>query len=239
MENCEERLVRRLGAAGCPLLEDSEDRICSSRGEVVLEQVGGVTENSVFTLDCGHGAGYILHTVVTNRLDRSLGIRAWSLEPPWEAQQSWWLAEPENSGQRGALYRFSGTSALEFPTEMVINHRVDSRGRLRRGDILEGVLLRVSLTDIPNRFQHGAQVEMTLSMIDQMGHKFSLSVSLWVDRSATLNRRPTRRSRRSLIDELGPELSPQCEGLDARIVPIKGNASSQGKFQPRQRPASP
>ncbi len=194
-------LVRRLIAAGCPL--DIKGGVLGSSHVsphgLLIDQVGSVTESKVFDLDCP-GTGYILALEIASNVPGLLVIRYITLEPPWQDPQFYWLPDPADSRTEKDPYVIPGTGGLEYPRELVINHRTSRRGRLKHGDILDGLLLGMGFESIPDCFRHGDMVEATLCIVDQLGRRYSSEVSLWVDRSAQLFRRPPKRPRRRLFE---------------------------------------
>ena len=214
MRNCpcmvQPDLVRRLIAAGCPLdiKQGVLDKPDTPPPSLLIHQVGGVVGTKAFDLDCS-GTGYILDLEIASNAPGLVAIRCFTLELPWQDPRFCWLPDPADRRTEKHPYVFPGTNGLEYPREVVINHRTSGRGRLRRGDILDGLLLGMGFESIPSSFRHGDMVDATLCIVDQFGRRFSCKISLWVDRSAKLHpQRPTR-PRRRLVQGVDSETAEE------------------------------
>jgi hypothetical protein len=195
-------LTRSLADAGV-LSPDAQDAtITPAPIELLIRQVGGVVESSAFDLDCGHGTGFILPLhVAVNRSE--LKIWAWRLDLPWEDPQFQWLADPSEYSSRDDMYQFPGCPTLKYPRSEVINHCK----ALRRSRGLEGLLLAWSFESIPASYGHGATLNASIVLIDDMNHDFVTPVHLWVNRSALIDRKPanaTTKNRRRIFDKRDP-----------------------------------
>jgi len=60
----------------------------------------------------------------------------------------------------------------------VLNHRIDAEGILRRGDVLEGVLLAQSLNPVPARYTKGSLMRLCLTVMNQFDEfqKFTVEI---------------------------------------------------------------
>jgi hypothetical protein len=210
MRNCpcmaQPDLVRRLIAAGCPLdiKQGVLDKPDTPPRGLLIHQVGGVFETKAFDLNCS-GTGYILDLEIASNVPGLVAIRYFTFELPWQDPRFCWLPDPADSRTEKHPYVFPGTNGLEYPREVVINHRTSGRGRLRRGEILDGLLLGMGFESIPDSFRHGGMVDTTLCIVDQFGRRFSSKISLWVDRSRKLHPRPPKRPRRRLFQRVDSE----------------------------------
>ncbi len=175
-------------------------------------------DSTAFDLDCG-GTGYMLNLEITSDVPGLFVNRYFSLDLPWQDPQFYWLPDPADSGTKWDLYVVPGTK-IEYPRNLVINHRTGARGKLRRGDILDGLLLGMGFKPIPDCFRHGTSVEGMLSLVDQFGRSHSSEVSLWINRSVTMDRarwkamgllRPRGRSRLRLGLEEKPQAPVQSD----------------------------
>lgn len=188
-------LLRRLRDAGCPIQSDEDKTsVRPAPGGLIVRQVGGVTESRAFDLDC-RGTGYMLDIEIVSDVPGRVTMCEIMLILPWEDSLFSWLPDPAESAPAESLYRFPGKNPLEYPRQMVINHRTYERGRLRRGDLIRGLLLATSPEPIPDRFHHGASVSAELQIFDQWEQCFHSDVSLWVDRSVRLRRQLSSRRR--------------------------------------------
>jgi hypothetical protein len=195
-------LIRSLADAGILSGDAPLDPV---REDMLIRQVGGVVESSVFDLDCGHGAGYVLALHVATKLPR-FRIWRWQLDLPWEDSQFQWLDDPAEYSSCDDMYQFPGCSALKYPRTEVINHRRE----LQRGRSLDGSLLGVGFESVPDSYCHGSAVNANLHLIDEMNRRLSTEVQLWVDRSARLRRKggkATTKKRGDLFDK--PDFAPR------------------------------
>jgi hypothetical protein len=178
-------LTRQLVAAGI-LRGDAEDAANThpTPPGLLVSQVGGFVESTAFDLDCGCGTGYILSLHVAVDLP-AFGILGWRLDLPWEDPQFQWLTDPTEYMSSDNMYQVPGCSGLKYPRDEVINHR----RLLRRGHGFKGLLLGYGFESIPDSYHHGATIDASLVLIDEMGRGFSTAVQLWADRSARINRK--------------------------------------------------
>jgi len=181
-----------LVAAGV-LAKDAEDagNTHPASSGLVVSQFGGVTESRAFDLDGGCGTGFILpvHVAVDLPAFKFLG---WKLGLPWEDSQFQWLTDPSEYMSSDEMYQFPCCPRLKYPRDEVINHcRL-----LQRGRGLDGMLLGFGFESIPDSYRHGATIDASLVLIDQMWRDFSTQVQLYVDRSAKNNRQRRKRSTR-------------------------------------------
>ena len=188
MQEIDFALAHRMLGAGVPLEldEGASHGMYPARPGLLIYQVGGVPENTAFDLDRG-GTGYILDLEITSNISRLIVIRDFRLDLPWLDARFYFLPDPADSGSSCDAYILPGT-AIAYPRSNVINHRTSSRGRLRRGETLDGLLLAVGFEPIPDCFRHGGSVDSMLSIVDQFGRSHSSEVSFWIDRSVTLDR---------------------------------------------------
>jgi hypothetical protein len=190
-----EDLVNRLIAVGCPFDEDVQKNLTLTRPKLVVRQQGGVAESQAKDLLALGGTGYIVGLSVGCDLP-AITISHWELEPPWNDPQILWLTDPYESVPSREVYSLPGISHDEFSREIVINHR----RHLKRGQLVEGLLLGCSLTSIPDRYRHGQLVEMKLVLVDHVERRYASVVSLWIDRSSRFDSK-IKTPRRRLFGE--------------------------------------
>ena len=168
-----------------------------------ITQEGGLVENRIFDLDCGGGMGCILDLRIA--VDRgAFSIRGWELDLPWKDPKFRWLPESPGGKFPDNVYRIPACKNLMYSRDQVINHR----RLLQRGKSLHGLLLGFSVESIPESYRHGAKIDATLVLIDEMLRSFSEPVHLCADRSAKFDRQSTKkRTRRSIFENL-------VEGVD-------------------------
>jgi hypothetical protein len=168
--------------------------------ELLMEQQGELAGNCIVESD-SHFICYILDVRVVSRLSGGPRILEPRLLLPWIDDRFEWLPDPAEKHPSGPLYAFPGKSPLEYPREIVLNHRI---GRpLSRGAVRQGLLLGLGWAPIPKAFRHGAEIDVTLSFIDQWSREHSQTFVLWLDRSASWSK-PVRRERVRIFSELDP-----------------------------------
>jgi hypothetical protein len=184
-------LTHQLKAAGV-LTGDAEDAAITHPAPpgLLVSQVGGCAESSAFDLDCG-GTGYNLSLHVAVDLP-ALRILGWKLDLPWEDPQFQWLADPSEYMSSDEMYQIPSCVGLRYSRDEVINHR----RLLQRGQGLDGFLLGYGFESIPDSYHHGATIDASLVLIDEMWRGFSTPVQLWADRSAKLNRQRRKKATR-------------------------------------------
>jgi len=192
--NVAPNLTRQLEAAGV-LTGDAQDGAGTHPAPpgLLISQVGGVVESSAFDLDSGYGTGYMLPLHVAVDLP-AFGILGWQLDLPWEDPQFQWLTDPSEYAFPDSMYQVPACPRLKYPRDEVINHR----RTLKRGHSLEGLLLGWGFESIPDSYHHGATIDASLVLIDELNRGFSTTVQLWADRSAKINwqrRKKTTRPR--------------------------------------------
>jgi hypothetical protein len=78
-------------------------------------------------------------------------------------------------------YRFA--PGLDFDIKEVLNDRIESDLRLRRGDIREGWLLAMGNKSVPEEYGPGRPAPVEVTFFDQVGQSQGASVTLAVERS--------------------------------------------------------
>ena len=181
-------LAHRMLELGVPfeLDEAPSGGVYPARQKLLISQAGGPLESTAIDLSCG-GTGYIIDLEIASNIPRLVVIREFCLNLPWQDPNLLFLSDTADRGARPHLYVLPGTK-IEYPRELVLNHRVSSKGGLRRGETMEGLLLAVGFTPIPDRFHHGDSVGSTVSVVDQFGYEHSSEIVLWIDRSAKIGR---------------------------------------------------
>jgi len=196
-------LRRSLADAGVLSAGAQDATITSAPTDLLICQVEGLVGSSAFDLDGGHGTGFMLSLHVA--VDRPrFKIWCWELRLPWEDPQFQWLADPAEYSSVEEMYPFSST--LKYPRAEVINHRHE----LQRGRGLDGLLLGRGYESIPASYGHGATLDASLVLTDDMNHDFVTPVQLWVNRSALIDRNranATTKTRRRLFDKRDPVTS--------------------------------
>ena len=191
-------LTRQLVAGGF-LAGDAQDSaiIDPAQPGLFISQDGNIFQNSASDCDSGYGTLYslALHLAVDVP---EMAIWGWRLDLPWEDRQFQWLAEPQGHEFPENMYQFAD---LKFSRDEVLNHR----RRLQRGRGLDGLLLGFGFESIPDSYRHGAEIDASLVLIDDMGREFSKRVQLWANRMARIDRRqPKKNIRHRLLEDRDP-----------------------------------
>jgi hypothetical protein len=197
--------ARRIRSAGRPIhipQDDGEARSIPSDA-LRVRQTGGIIESTAF--DWGAGTGFKINLVVTSKIS-AFAVSQVELELPWKQTFFWWLEDPEVIDGPSRCYRFVGDSTLEFPRNLVINHRLQVTRPFSAGESVEGFLLGTGCDSIPAEFCQGKMIPSFLVLYDQFARPYRVPVELWADR-ATKNLRPRRSSARQrgrLLDKRDP-----------------------------------
>jgi hypothetical protein len=150
-------------------------------------------------LELEHGlVTYILNPLILSDVPGKTVIMSWELEIPWEDFSFQWLPDPAENGPKNAPYSFPGKSPIQYPREMVLNHRTYKKGVLMRGDPLEGLLLGVGCTPVPERYPQRAEIPLTLKILDQWRGVHSSVFFMWLIRRDKPT--PKKSARRRLFD---------------------------------------
>jgi hypothetical protein len=154
-----------------------------SRNRVVLiiSQSGSNVTNRVFTTE-GGPAGITMEVKIINDSLKPVTIRGYELQLPWNDPDWRWLYDPREIGSKTMSYKMPGTF-LEYPRDMIINHRTFKEGMLQPGEVIEGMLMGWGPAQIPECFPHGSEVEMTLLVYDQRGKTHKSKFTFLVTRS--------------------------------------------------------
>lgn len=200
-------IARKLQHLGIPLEYDEK----KNPPPVLICQVGGLLENSVFSLK-GGGMGVILNVSITSDLP-NFAISRFELGLPWTDPNFRWLTDPaENSTAGVSAYWFPGTQ-LFFDHDIVLNHRSTICTNLPRGHSIEGLLLGLGYETIPAELPHGKTVPAFLTVVDQYEQQYSQELELWIDRSLERSATNASKSRRkSLLESRDP--IPVCGKTD-------------------------
>ena len=78
---------------------------------------------------------------------------------------------------------FCKHGAMEFPQRQVLNSRLENGLQLRRGQVIEGMILDWGQRPIPGAYPHLAPVSCTLAFYDQYGDEIARKISVCADRT--------------------------------------------------------
>jgi hypothetical protein len=182
-------LATELQQAGIPLHEDVLDRMRLDRRGLSIYQTGTIPENEIF--DLGSSMGVMISLAIYNDAPTNIHIAQFRLEIPWLEPQFRWLQDPLRKSPREDLYCFPVPSLLAFEREVVLNHRIGPQGLLLPGDCLEGLLLGVGESPLPESYRDREALDLRLRVFDSRGREYKLTLKMCVDR-----RKPPRLRRR-------------------------------------------
>lgn len=122
---------------------------------------------------------FMLDLVITNESPtRTVTIKDYWLEVPWRDESLRPLMDPmEIDG--GNLYRFPQTM-IEYPRDMVMNHRRLARGKLAPGEAISGLFMVQGTAPIPFDFYKGEFIPVTVVVADTAGKQYrSEHTTVW------------------------------------------------------------
>jgi hypothetical protein len=173
----DERLIKELLAAGCPMplkveQEPQRDLIIEvSRPDVTI------------AYEMRAGAEYVFGVRIKNRSYSGLVLQGFECRLPWPVRVSF-LSDPRVYTPQCETYRLE--SGRKFPFEDVLNHRVRENGTVEAGDNFEGVLLGYTLFGrIPPEYLNRDMALAELSVVDQYDRRHSSELELMIHRTAT------------------------------------------------------
>jgi hypothetical protein len=164
---------------GCVALATLIYNIVRNRIVLIISQSGSNVTNQVFTTE-GGPAGVMMEVKIINDSLKPVTIRGYELRLLWNDPDWHWLYDPVEIGSKDNMYKMPG-SFIQFPRDMIVNHRTFREGILQPGQVIEGMLMGWGPTPIPECFPQGSEIEMTLLVYDQRGRthksKFTFFVS--------------------------------------------------------------
>jgi hypothetical protein len=134
--------------------------------------------NSVFQLE-QYVTAFLMDLVISNDSpSRTVTIQNIWLEIPWRDDFLHPLADPADLG-RQSVYRFSGSN-LEYPHDMVINHRRLGHGKLAPGETIAGMFLVQGTAPVPFDLYGPEWIRVTVCVLDASGkiHR-STKTAVW------------------------------------------------------------
>jgi hypothetical protein len=182
-------LLSDLRRGNIPLDEEVLEEIRgSSRGLSVFQAGGSLLDNYVFDLDSG-GWGIILTAAIHNDSNQPTRINEIRLGKPWSDAQFRWLADPLRTSPRTYSYSFPSPGPQGFAREDVLNHQIGRAGRLDPEGWLEGLLLGIGQTRMPDEWRHRQTLVTRLLVYDGRGRQYSSDWKLFVDRESLVRTR--------------------------------------------------
>jgi hypothetical protein len=177
------RLATQLNKQGIPLDPEVLKSMEADCAGLLIYQSGTIAENTVFDLDSG-GAGFMLSVAIYKEAKRILYPVEYRLELPWPETQFRWLEDPWRKIPWEHAYSFPKPGPEGFEREVVLNHRCGRQGRILPGGCLEGLLLGVGQSPVPNHYENRQRIELPFAVLDQRGGRSELVVELCVGRRA-------------------------------------------------------
>jgi len=142
---------------------------------VMISQCGSELNHKIFNLYQVRSGIIVEVRLVAART--GITITDCTLVLPWESNPSLYL----DSVSDGSRY-YRPAKGLEFERDDVLNHRIMEGGlRLRRGELLEGLLIATGAPPIPEGYSHGMPVEVELLLTDQFDEVYCANVELRAD----------------------------------------------------------
>ena len=184
-----------LRRAGIPLDEAVVEEIETASRGLVIRQSGNVAENCVFDLYSG-GAGYMLATAIYNPSKRIHWAHEARLKLLWPESDFRWLENPLGKIPREYDYWFPPPGPAGFDPAVVLNHRLRHGCKLYPDDCLEGLLLGVGQSPIPDHYVDRQGLKMRLSIYDEKGNRYASDVILRVSREQRRGRQQAKGSLR-------------------------------------------
>ena len=173
--------------------------------DLIIKQLGGVTETRAFDLNGGLGTGFIIYLSIIIDVSK-YAISRFALQLPWGDTSFRWLDDPVEIGAPWNVYRFPGTDALEFPRGVVMNHVAGLSRMWSRGEFVKGLLLGIGSNSIPDNFRHGSEIPAFIVVEDQFETPSLSPISLWTDRSAKFSTPLRNKPRRRLFEHANVEI---------------------------------
>jgi hypothetical protein len=186
-----------LRRGGIPLDEAVVEEIeIGSRG-LVIRQSGNVAENCAFDLYSG-GTAYMLAAAIYNASKQIHWAHEPRLELLWPESHFRWLENPWGKIPREYDYSFPPPGPAGFDPEVVLNHRLHHGCKLypEPNDCLEGLLLGVGESPIPDHYVDRQGLKMRLSIYDEKGNRYASDVILRVSREQKRGRQQAKGSLR-------------------------------------------
>ena len=202
--------VRRLNALGIPT-GTLEDLLSKSKTTLRLRQVdpefATVYElpNSQIAVACA---------VELTGLKSGVTVCDCELTLPWNTPEEIdVLQNPKTYKEYDLVPPYDG------PQSRFLNHWLTDKVALRRGQVVEGLVVAIGSTSIPERYVSGMRVNVMFSIKDQFDNEYQLSINVEVDRTPR-QKYLWRRAQRAVPlskghrDLFAPEKSPTGDPID-------------------------
>ncbi|MDP9162296.1 MAG: hypothetical protein M3O09_18975 [Acidobacteriota bacterium] len=191
---------------GCPV--DAEKKLPLPQS--LLMTPLSIHETTIFDMWCG-GTGCVLNVSIANQHSEPITICGFALAMPPGFPEINWLEYFSEQLPPPKLYRLP--NGLEYPRNLVLNHRTYKAGVLRSGQCLEGLLLGWAGEKMSDRFCHGDFIEAELTVSDQLRTEHSCQLKLWLDRTERGRSLPKSRGE-GLFGSGSGKVSPSFDDLE-------------------------
>jgi len=135
----------------------------------------------VFGLESG-GSGYMLSVAIHNDSNRPIRLHEVRLEMLWHDTAFRWLDDPRRASPRKYTYSFPPSESLEFERDVVLNHYIGGAGQLNPGASIEGLLLGIGESPIPDEYRDRQLLPTRLLVLDRRGRQYASHLKLYVSR---------------------------------------------------------
>jgi hypothetical protein len=113
--------------------------------------------------------------------------------------------------------RYVFADGSSFGMDQVLNHRLDGHEILRRGEVLEGLILAQGLRPLPSSYAEGSRVKIELCLRNQFGECHQSKVAVPVRRPQARVRPMTSAHRGSGLYEVTERAKDAATPIEARI----------------------
>jgi hypothetical protein len=158
-------LLSDLQKGNIPLDEEVLEDIMAGQRGLSIYQTGTILETRVFDLKSG-GSGYMLSVAIHNDSTRPIRLHEFRLEMLWHDAGFRWLDDPGRASPRKYTYSFPPSESLEFERDVVLNHRVGGAGQLNPEGSIEGLLLGIGQSPIPDEYRDRQLLPTRLLVLD-------------------------------------------------------------------------
>jgi hypothetical protein len=154
---------------------------------LALEQTGGPAESSVHAPSVG-GYGIVVWVRIV-ALKSGISVCDCQITPQKWSDTNIFLVDATER-----VPYFKSIAGVEYPRNDVVNHWISGGRYLKRGQILQGVVIAQSFGSLPTWCDNGISVGAELCFVDQFGNLYPLKVDLRVIRDRERIGRPRHRT---------------------------------------------
>jgi len=148
----------------------------SERRKLSIQQHGDNIINTVYHRT-EFSTLFMLEVSITNDSPkRTIVISHYELEFPWNDPDFSPLRDPADNEE--PRYHFHDT-LIEYPRDMVMNHRRLELGKLNPGDTIKGLFMARGRASIPHDLYQGEWIPVTFIVVDTEGKCYAKKMGLW------------------------------------------------------------